>query len=665
MSGRIWVVLSSENNHFLLKDEKMTKFLFVGVVFGFFINAHAASADLHIQVAPDVAALKSMGEKRQTPDELLERVVTHPREKLSILDAVHLLRASRLRDAEGVLNTSVYLHLDKGTYRLREPIYIDGLAGGGPNSSVNILGPKGGGAVLNGSQPIRGFISVTNQAVLNKLSGEGRERVLQAELRSQGVTDFGSHRSIGFGHPRVPVAMELFFRGKPMTVARWPNDAYAKIYTSPILESAYQFIVFHKNLSNWVGEPHVSAFGYWRHYWADETLNVQSVDADSGVVSLFSPGPKYGIKEGQPVFFQNILSELDRPGEWYVDYSSGIVYFWPPEKLDGDDVEVSVLDSLIVIDGAQNVIVSDLAFVNVRGSAVMVDKGSKVRISDSIIRNTGGAGVVIRGLDSGLDRVSIGETGGAGVVLAGGNRANLTPGNLYVKNSKIRHFGRLSRAYQPAVDVSGVGNIVVGNTMSDGPHSAIVFHGNNHLISGNTISRVCLEAGDAGAIYTGRDWAARGTVISNNVIRDIPLNEDRGGVFAIYLDDQASGIKITGNKIYGAYVGVFLGGGRDNVIESNDIFDSRVAAVHLDARGVTWQRSMTDDPAGAFRKKLRDVPYADAPYKEQYPNLANLLDDEPGRPKYNVLRGNVFMGNSAVRVLDEAKGGFSIFEVDK
>ena len=50
---------------------------------------------------------------------------------------------------------------------------------------------------------------------------------------------------------------------------------------------------------------------------------------------------------------------------------------------------------------------------------------------------------------------------------------------------------------------------------------AIVFGGNEHLIEFNEIHDVCHESNDAGAIYGGRDWTMRGTVIRYNYFHDI------------------------------------------------------------------------------------------------------------------------------------------------
>ncbi len=47
---------------------------------------------------------------------------------------------------------------------------------------------------------------------------------MQVNLSALGMTDFGKMASRGFGRPLTPAHCELFFGGRPMTLARWPNE---------------------------------------------------------------------------------------------------------------------------------------------------------------------------------------------------------------------------------------------------------------------------------------------------------------------------------------------------------------------------------------------------------------------------------------------------------
>ena len=63
---------------------------------------------------------------------------------------------------------------------------------------------------------------------------------------------------------------------------------------------------------------------------------------------------------------------------------------------------------------------------------------------------------------------------------------------------------------------------------------------------------------------------------------------------------------------------------------------------------------------GLCEKNLAAVPYNKSPYKERYPHLANILEDEPGAPKYNIARRNYLDGNAAVSISKDAEAGISI-----
>src|SRR5438445_359960 len=57
-------------------------------------------------------------------------------------------------------------------------------------------------------------------AVLSRLDPAARGKVLQADLRALGITDFGSPKGGG---------LELFFQDRPMMLARWPNTGFVRI----------------------------------------------------------------------------------------------------------------------------------------------------------------------------------------------------------------------------------------------------------------------------------------------------------------------------------------------------------------------------------------------------------------------------------------------------
>ncbi len=190
--------------------------------------------------------------------------------------------------------------------------------------------------------------------------------------------------------------------------------------------------------------------------------------------------------------------------------------------------------------------------------------------------------------------------------------------------------------------VGGCGNVVRHNLFHHGQHSAIQLGGNDHVIERNEIHSVCWDTGDVGAFYMGRDWTARGTVIRHNYFHHIS-GPGQHGAMGVYLDDQASGISVLGNVFWKVTRAVFIGGGCDNVVENN-VFVGCNPAVHIDARGLGWQKKATDDPRGTLRTRLAAMPYKNALWAKRYPNLPNILNDEAGTPKRNRIERNISVG---------------------
>ncbi|MBM3878984.1 MAG: hypothetical protein FJ387_04595 [Verrucomicrobia bacterium] len=112
----------------------------------------------------------------------------------------------------------------------------------------------------------------------------------------------------------------------------------------------------------------------------------------------------------------------------------------------------------------------------------------------------------------------------------------------------------------------GVGNRVAHNRIHDAPHNAVLFWGNDHLLEFNEVYRVCMDTGDAGAFYIGRDWTQRGHVIRYNDFHDLgaTLSGESGfnAVMAVYLDDTACGTTVYGNIMRRINHAILIGGGR-------------------------------------------------------------------------------------------------------
>ena len=376
---------------------------------------------------------------------------------------------------------------------------------------------------LLGGRQVSNWVPVSDPQVLGSLDESARGHVLQADLKAIGVSDYGSPAGGG---------LELFFGGEPMTLSRWPNEGFTRIVqvlgkkevdvrgTKGCAEGVFRYDG--ERPRRWIDEKDAWVHGYWFWDWAEQRHPIDTIDVELHSIEVKPPYHNYGYRNGQWFYAFNLLSEIDRPGEWYVDRETGTLYFWPPSAIERSEVIVSALPTLVAMTDTSCVSLRGFIMEALRGTAITISGGSGDRILGCTIRNIGGWAVTVSGgTRHGVAGCDMYQMGGGGISLTGGDRTRLTPAGLFASNNHIHHYARVSRMYNPGITLQGVGNRAAHNLIHDAPHMAIGFGGNDHRIEFNEIHSVCRESNDAGAIYAGRNWTTRGTVIRHNYLHHI------------------------------------------------------------------------------------------------------------------------------------------------
>ena len=340
-------------------------------------------------------------------------------------------------------------------------------------------------------------------------------------------------------------------------------------------------------------------------------------------------------------FALNLIEELDEPGEWYLDTSSLVLYLWPRDESSNldDDVVLSLLqDPLVAMESVSHVSFEGITFETSRGSVIEIREGSDNRIAGCTFRNLGHGAVAVSGGNE-PSRRRLRHPRRRQLRYQSDRRRppELDSGRPCSLEQPCLPLSRLQRTYAGAVHLNGVGNRAAHNLIHDVPHLAMEFIGNDHLIEYNHIHHVAQETGDVGALYTGRDWTARGNVIRYNFMHDL-LGPGVVGSMGVYLDDCICGTEVYGNVIHKATYALHSGGGRDNIFRNNIVTESK-HAVHIDARCADIEAVRGKMPI--YWERLEAVRYQQPPWSERYPELVNILDDDLGMPKRNVVERNV------------------------
>ena len=128
--------------------------------------------------------------------------------------------------------------------------------------------------------------------------------------------------------------------------------------------------------------PTPRLYGYWFWDWYEEYQKVAAIDAGTQALTLAKPYSQYGYRKGQRYRAVNVLRELDRPGEWYLDRRNGKLYWLPPE---GDAWQraaatVSVFARPFVqLEDVQHVILAGLTIEDGRGDGIHVARRCGLR----------------------------------------------------------------------------------------------------------------------------------------------------------------------------------------------------------------------------------------------------------------------------------------------
>jgi hypothetical protein len=271
-------------------------------------------------------------------------------------------------------------------------------------------------------------------------------------------------------------------------------------------------------------------------------------------------------------------------------------------------------------------------------------------------------GIAVReGRGHRVDGCDLASCGDRGILLGGGDRLTLARADHEAVNNHIQRAARWSRTYKPAIDAHGCGFRIAHNLIHDGPHTGILYWGNEFTIEFNEIYRMCLETGDAGAIYTGRDYTFRGNVIRSNFIHH--MGGVGMGTSAIYMDDCVSGHLIEGNVVWGGDA-IWLGGGRDFIIRDNWFIDCK-GSICFDSRGASPEPNWQAMVNGTMRERMEAVRAWEPPYSARYPELAALRPlFEAGKgvpPEGNVAQSN-WCVNCVLVCREEPKPGWLLRE---
>lgn len=553
----------------------------------------------------------------------------------SVEAAVDLAAGERAR------GNDVVIELAAGIHRLHRTIKFTKAHSGTREAPLVIRAAAGARAFLVGSRLLPAHPA---QSPTPNPASSAAGTLLQVDLPDDVLQALHTETPRGFPLPQTAAPAEFFVGGRRLVPARWPDTGY---YESEAVgrEQAKPIIsVPAAEVAKWKDDAdQIWVAGYWGFDWHFETAPLRDLDATAGTITLAPLSGPYKVQARPRFFIYNAKSELDAPGEYYLDRKARrLEYFAPNDASAAREVEVPRLDTLVTFDGVSDVRFENVGLAYSLGDALTVTNSKNITFSGCFLGHTGSRGALVRGGEAVVfSRCVIADTGETGIDLIGGNRTQLQPSRHTVEDSLMTHYGETLKTYRPAIKLAGVGQIVKNTLMIHGPHFAIWFQGNDHQIIGNEFADNTTETLDSGAIMCGRDWSARGLEISHNLFRNgHPYSHRDFGTPAIYLDDFISGEIIEKNVFYDYDMGVFINGGRDNRVLDNVFLKIARSPIEVQNLASSKHAQNMSKPDSMLQKNLNAVPWSGTLWLSKYPDM-RLQSQDTYAPFNTRVEGNI------------------------
>ena len=343
-------------------------------------------------------------------------------------------------------------------------------------------------------------------------------------------------------------------------------------------------------------------------------IDRSTILSQQGGTLTYKGGSYYQPTDGFGYFIQNDIRTLDQPGEWYYDpkaHTMNIFYGAGPVP---QDVLASSVETLLTIQGKQNLVFSDLNFMGSNGNAISLTDAAYILITSCTIHFSSLDGVnAIRSNNLTLTHMTVDHSNDDGIDLVGQKNT--------VADCRVRYSGTFPGMGNPensyiGIDISGQDNTVLYNTVDTTGYVGIFFLKGPNLIKDNEVNYFCYLKDDGGGIYTWSgdiDSAAQrntGTVTGNIVVNGVTAvggtdNKTAGIANGIYLDENTGMIEVSNNTVAHCTGGIFLQDAHEVSVKGNVLYDNgaQISVRHALAKGALRNNDISGNTAVAAKKE--------------------------------------------------------------
>jgi len=567
-----------------------------------------------------------------------------------------------VRNVKKIKSTDIVVLIREGTYQLTKTVVFGLDDSGEGDSAVTYAAYPSETPVFSSGREIKDWKRVSGE--LPGLPKEAQGKVLMADTSEQFFTLYDAQGML----PRARSAGFIPLTGGNRNRLHFPKG----------------------RLKNWPNVEDVEIIVRPHHAWISNVLPLESVDeakqmAHTSIAATYAMNKLHFLKTTESCWVENVLEELDEPGEWVLNTRQGKVYLWPREQspvlapqliellriegavdkqgpkdspvrnlcfrgltfMHGDRYSLTEEDAglqhdwdmldkanaLVRLRGTENCTIEKCHFAHSGSGAIRVDlHGQKNKISGNHIENMGGAGILLCGYGPGTKDV---------------NRKNL------IYNNHIHHVGRIYMHSGGIMIWQSGENRVANNLIHHMPYCGMIVSGcMTHFFEragGRELTRTIRwhEVGGRPGKRTLQQVRpflhTHDNLIEYNEIHHVM--EKLGDGNGIYVRGAGAGNVIRRNYIHHLVAQMHMqaairtdGGQRDTLIAENLIYKCTAQGIILKLNNRCENNIIADviAPPRGYYLSLREGPMTDAIIKRNifYSSTENciFIDElEPGR----------------------------------
>ena len=445
-----------------------------------------------------------------------------------------------------------------------------------------------------------GTISITKPGtaalpIIFAAYGTGAQPIISGFVPVTGWTSLGGNIYQGNCPGAGTTVNIVMLNGVSQQISRWPNadaanNGYLNIDShtgdTQIVSAALNTAV------NWAGAQVVIRKNHW-------TLDVGTISSNTATVINYTDASIYQPLNNFGFFIQNSPSALDQNGEWYYNSTTKTIMMYLTAAPSNTSVQVSGNPYVVTAYGFNYITFSGLSIMGANNNAFDVKNCNYFQIKNCTISHAG-----VNGINASINKYFsltnsvVKNMNSNAVNVVSSFRATVSNDSVYNVGMRAG-MGQSGNGTYIGITVNGTSGLISQNVVTGTGYVAIDFTGDTITVQNNYITNFDATKDDGGAIYT-----YAGKVDSNtnhyalNILNNIVLNSQGapsgtpgsvvGNATGIYLDDNSSGVTISGNTVANCITGLLLHQARNNVITGNTFYNNSIAQIFIQHNTVSF-----------------------------------------------------------------------------